>query len=155
MLLPLSMQPVRILVANHHPIVRNSLRLLLEREPGFSVIGEAAGGREAVVLTEYRRPEIVLLDVDLRDLNGIAVAREISRQQKEIGIVFVTAQTDEGYIVEAIKAGARGYVAGDAAPSDLVRAIKVVANGGHFLSPVIGAQLLTDVFGISSGDPKH
>lgn len=138
------MQPVRILLANHHPIIRSSLRILLERQSGFQVIGEAADGREAVTLVEYRRPEIVLLDVTLPRLTGLSAAREIVSKNGSTGILFVTTQTDEAYVVEAVKAGARGYVASGESSSDLVPAIEVVLAGGHFLSPEISDQLLAD-----------
>ena len=136
------MAPIRILLANHQPLIRNGLRLLLERDPDFRVVAEAADGREAIVLTEFKRPDIALLEVKLPHVNGIAVAKEISRKEWPARAVFVTAQTDESYVVEAFKAGALGYVAGDSAPADLTRAIHVVASGRVFLSPEISAQFL-------------
>jgi len=136
--------PIRIVLANHHPIIRSDLRLLLEREPALRVIGEGANGREAVVLAEYRRPDIVLLDIKLPQFNGMAAAREISAKKPNLGIIFVTALADEEYISEAFKAGARGYVLGDAAPADLSSAIRVVAGGGMFLSSAISAKLIEE-----------
>lgn len=136
--------PIRIVLANHHPIIRSNLRLLLEREPAFRVIGEAADGREAVALAEYRRPEVVLLDVKLPPRNGISAAREIYSKQQSLGIIFVAVLTDQEYVSEAFKAGARGYVLGDVASSDLFRAIQVVAGGGSFLSPAISAKLIEE-----------
>jgi len=134
--------PIRILLANHQPIVRSGLRLLLERESEFRVVAEAANGQEAMILAEYRRPDVALLEIKLPHLNGIAVAREISSRAAHSKPVFVTAHTDEGYVHEAFKAGARGYVAGDSATMDLPRAIRTVACGGFFLSPAICEQLL-------------
>ena len=116
--------------------------MLLEREPDFRVVAEAANGREAVVLAEFKHPDIALLEVKLPHVNGIAVAREICLKGASPKLVFVTADTDEGYVIEAFKAGARGYVAGDSAPTDLARAIHVVASGRLFLSPVICTHLL-------------
>ena len=135
------MKPIRIVLAKHHPIIRSNLRLLLEREPAFRVIGEAADGREAVALAEYRRPDVVLLDVQLPPLNGIATARDILSKQPECGIVFVTVLTDQEYVSEALKTGARGYVLEDAAPVDLFQAVRVVAGGGSFLSPAINEKM--------------
>ncbi len=130
------MQPIRLLLANHQPIIRNGLRSLLEREREFRVVAEAANGREAVVLAEFKHPDVVLLEIGLPLVSGIGVVREISAKA-----IFVTAHTEEGYVLEAFRAGARGYVAGDAAASDLAQAIHVVAAGGMFLSPSIAAQL--------------
>jgi len=139
-------EPIRVVLANQHPIIRSNLRLLLERELALKVIGEAADGREAAALAEYRRPDIVLLDIKLPPLNGISAAREIASQQQSLGIIFVTVLTDEEYVSEAFKAGARGYVLGDVAPTDLFRAIHVVADGGSFLSPVISKRLIEEYF---------
>jgi DNA-binding NarL/FixJ family response regulator len=146
-LLRLTMQPTRILLCNRHPIVRNGLRLLLERESGFRVIGEAGNGREAVVLAEHSYPDIVLLDITLPQLNGIAAAREICSKNTSAGIVFVSTHVDEEYVSEALKAGARGYVVADSVQTDLNRAIQVVARGDRFLSPSIAAQLLDEYRG--------
>lgn len=137
-----SMERIRILLANHHPIIRSSLRLLLERECEFQVVGEAANGREAFILTEFRRPDVVLLDIQFPDQNGITAAREISASKTGCKIVFVSVDTDQSYLSEAFKAGAHAYVLGDAAPTDLVRAVHVVAAGRRFLSPTITAQVI-------------
>ncbi len=134
----------RIVLANHHPLIRGDLRLLLERQAGFHVTGEGANGREAVLLAEYRRPEIVLLDVQLPLLNGLAAARAISAQTPAPGIIFVTALTDQEYVSEAFKAGARGYVLADNAQADLVSSVNIVAAGGSFLSPAIAARLIEE-----------
>ena len=136
------MASTRILLANHHPLIRSSLRLLLERESGFRVVGEAANGREAVVLADYQHPDVVLLEVKLPHLNGIAAAREIAAKGSLPRMLFVTPHTDEGYVLEAFKAGARGYVMGDAALADLVHAIHVVASGRFFLSPALSRHFL-------------
>ncbi len=144
-------KPIRIVLANHHPIIRSDLRLLLERQPAFRVSGEAANAREAVVLAEYRRPEIVLLDIKLPQPGGIAVAREISLKNPDLGIIFVTALTDQEYVSEAFKAGARGYVLEDAAQTDLISAVHVVAGGGSFLSPSISAKLIDEYAKDSGG----
>ena len=135
------MEPIRIVLAKHHPIIRSNLRLLLERDSAFRVIGEAADGREAVALAEYRRPDVVLLDVQLPPLNGIATARNILSKRPECGIVFVTVLADQEYVSEALKTGARGYVLEDTAPVDLSQAVRAVAGGGSFLSPAISEKM--------------
>jgi len=117
---------------------------LLERESTFRVIGEAANGREALVLAEHTHPEVVLLDVKLPLMNGLVAAREISSKDRNVGIIFVSVHVDEEYVAEAFKAGARGYVLADSAQSDLIRAIRVVARGDRFLSPSITSQLLEE-----------
>ncbi len=143
-LIRFTMKPTRVLLCNQHPIVRSGLRLLLERETAYRVIGEAANAREAVVLAEHTHPEVVLLDIKLPDINGIVAAREICSKDSNVGIVFVTAHVDQEYVSEAFKAGARGYVIADSVQSDLIRAIRVVARGDKFLSPSITSQLLEE-----------
>ena len=134
--------PIRILLASHQPIIRSGLRLLLEREPAFQVVAEAANGGEAIVLSDYKQPDIALLDMMLPLVNGIAVATQISSGNHSPRSVFVSVHTDRSYVHEAFRAGARGYVDGDSAPSDLAQAIRVVARGGAFLSPATCARLL-------------
>jgi DNA-binding NarL/FixJ family response regulator len=144
-------KPIRIVLANDHPIIRSDLRLLLERHSGFRVTGEAANGREAVILAEYRRPDIVLLDIHLPQLSGIAAAREITSKAPGLGIIFITALTDEEYVSEALKAGARGYVLTDALQADLISAVHVVSRGGSFLSPAISASLIEEFAQANAG----
>jgi two-component system, NarL family, response regulator NreC len=131
------MQPIRIVLANDHPLVRSSLRQLLEREQGFRVIAEAANAREAVLLADYRCPDIVVLDIQLPDVNGITAARVMTGKNASTGILFVTALADEEYIREAFKAGARGYVLSDSAQTDLIPAVRAVAEGRTFVSPAV------------------
>jgi DNA-binding NarL/FixJ family response regulator len=135
------MDQIRIVLANHHPIVRTTLRGLLEKEPGFEIVGEAANGREAVVLSDYRRPDVLLLDVHLPFVSGLSAAIEISARNPKPRIVMVSELADEEYVVEAFKAGVRGYVRADAAQTDLVTAVRSVANGKCYLSPSITSQL--------------
>ena len=136
------MDPIRVLLCNHHPIVRSGLRLLLEREPGIRVIGEAANSREAVALTEYQRPDVVLLDVKLPHMTGMRTAREITAKAAGIGVIFVSEHVDEEYVTEAFKAGARGYVRADSVQTDLIRAIGVVGRGGRFVSAGVRSEML-------------
>jgi NarL family two-component system response regulator LiaR len=136
----LRMEPIRIVLANHNPIIRSNLRLLLEREPGFRVIGEAADGREAMALADYGHPDVVLLDIQLPPRNGILTAREMVSKGRGYGIIFVTVLKDEEYVAEALKAGARGYVLEDVASTDLLPAVRAVAGGGRFLSSAISQR---------------
>jgi two-component system response regulator DegU len=132
------MQAIRIVVANDHPLVRSSLRQLLEREEGFRVIAEAANAREAVLLADYRCPDIVVLDIQLPDVSGITAARLITSKNSSTRILFVTALADDEYITEAFKAGACGYVLCDSAQNDLIPAVHAAAEGRYFVSPAIG-----------------
>ena len=134
------MEPIRIVLANDHPLVRSSLRQLLEREQGFRVIAEAANGREAILLADYRQPDIVVLDIQLPDVSGIVAARAITGKNVRTGILFVTALADHEYIAEAFKAGARAYVLSDSAQTDLIPAVHAAAQGRLFVSSAIDPQ---------------
>lgn len=135
------MRQIRLVLANHHPIVRTTLRGLLEKEPDFEIVGEAANGREAVVLADYRRPDVVLLDIHLPLVNGISAATEILSRSPQPGIIMVSVLADEEYVVEAFKAGARGYVRADTAQTDLVPAVRALIQGNSYVSPSITSQL--------------
>lgn len=112
----------------------------MEQECDIRVVGEAVNGRETVVLADYWHPDIVLLDVKLTHTTGLAAAREIASKFENIGIVFISAEGDEEYVAEAFKAGARGYVLADSAHTDLIQAIRAVANHGKFSSPKVALE---------------
>jgi two-component system response regulator NreC len=138
------MKLIRILLADDHIIMRNGLRLLLERQPGFQVIAEAADGRETVEMTEALRPDVVVLDVAMPNLNGIEAARQIASKLPAVAVVILSMHSDESYVLRALKAGARAYLLKDSAESDLIGAIKAVTEGKAFFSPAISKMLVDD-----------
>lgn len=101
------------------------------------MIAEAANGREAVLLADYRRPDIVVLDIQFPDVNGITAARLITGKNAGTRIIFVSQLADAEYLTEAFKAGAHGYVLSDAAQTDLIPAVRAAAEGQFFVSPAI------------------
>lgn len=136
--------PVRILVADDHTIVRKGLKLLLENQPGFQVVADAADGREAVALAEQHLPDVVVLDVAMPILNGIEAARRISAKNPQVAVVFLSMHSDEGYLLKALKAGARAYLLKDSAETDLISAVRAVSEGKAFFSPAISKMLVED-----------
>jgi two-component system response regulator NreC len=138
------MNVIRILLADDHTIVRKGLRLLLESHPGFKVIAEAANGREAVSLAEAHTPDVVVLDVAMPLLNGIEAARQVSAKLPQTAIVFLSMHSDEGYVLKALKSGAKAYLLKDSAEDDLINAIKAVTEGKAFFSPAISKMLVED-----------
>ena len=135
---------IRILIADDHGIVRTGLKLLLDRISGMEVVGEAADGREVVRLAAELRPEIVIMDIAMPLLNGLQAAAQIIQENPHTGVIFLSMHTDESYIVKALDAGARGYLLKDNADEDIERAIRSVAAGKPFFSPVIAQALLED-----------
>jgi DNA-binding NarL/FixJ family response regulator len=135
---------IRILLADDHNILRRGLRLLLERQPGFEVVGEAADGRQAVETAETTKPDVVLLDIAMPNLNGIEAAEQIRNALPQAAIVILSMHSDESYVLRALKAGARGYVLKDSAENDLIDTIKAVSTGQAFFSPEISKILVED-----------
>jgi two-component system response regulator NreC len=138
------MKHIRILLADDHNIMRKGLRLLVESQPGFSVVGEAADGREAVEQATATRPDVIVLDIAMPNLSGIEAAQRIHDQLPQTAIVILSMHSDESYILRALKAGARGYLLKDSAEGDLIDAIKAVTDGKAFFSPEISKVLAED-----------
>jgi two-component system, NarL family, response regulator NreC len=138
------MKPIRILLADDHTVVRKGLRLLLESQPDFQVIADAADGRETVALAERHTPDVVVMDVAMPGLNGIEAARQISAKLPRTAIVFLSMHSDEGYVLKALKSGARAYLLKDSAENDLINAVKAVREGKAFFSPAISKMLVED-----------
>ncbi len=138
------MSVIRILLADDHTVVRKGLRLLLEGQPGFEVVADASSGREAVALAERHSPDVVVMDVAMPILNGIEAARQISASSPRTAIVFLSMHADEGYVLKALKSGARAYLLKDSAEHDLIAAIQAVNEGKAFFSPAISKMLVED-----------
>lgn len=138
------MKAIRIVLADDHTVVRKGLRLLLENQPGFQVLADAADGRETVRLVEELNPDVVVMDVAMPNLNGIEAARQISSKLPQVAIVFLSMHSDEGYVLKALKAGARAYLLKDSAEQDLISAVKAVSDGKAFFSPAISKMLVED-----------
>jgi two-component system response regulator NreC len=135
---------IRIVIADDHGIVRTGLRLQLDRNETFEVIGEAADGREAVRLSETLSPDIVIMDIAMPNLNGIEAAAQIVKNQPSVGVIILSMHSDETYIMRTLAAGAKGYLLKENAEVDLYRAVEVVAQGKPFFSPAIANTLLED-----------
>lgn len=135
---------IRILLADDHILIRSGLRLLLERQPGFQVVAEASDGRETVELAELHAPDVVVLDLSMPNLNGVEAARQISSKLPQTAIVILSMHADEGYVLRALKSGARAYLLKDSAEEDLINAIKAVTQGKAFFSPAISKVLVED-----------
>jgi DNA-binding NarL/FixJ family response regulator len=141
------MANVRILLADDHNILRDGMRLLLERQPGFDVVGEAADGREIVELAREHQPDVVVMDIAMPNMNGIEATRRIVEKQPHTGVVILSMHYDESYVIRSLKAGARAYLLKDALKTELIAAIRAVAEGRSFFSPKISRILQEDYVG--------
>lgn len=138
------MNPIRILLADDHTVMRNGLRLLLERQRNLTVVGEASDGRETVRLAEQLSPDVVVMDIAMPNLNGIEAARQIMAAHPDLAIVILSMHSDESYVIRALKAGARAYLLKDSAEGDLIAAIHAITDGKSFFSPAISRILVED-----------
>lgn len=138
------MRKIRILLADDHQLMRSGVRLMLEREADLAVVGEASDGREAVTLAKSLKPEVVVMDIGMPNLNGIEAAHQMTQENPELAIVIVSMHSDESYVLRALKGGARGYLLKDSAEADLIKAVHAVASGKSFFSPAVSKLLLDD-----------
>jgi two-component system, NarL family, response regulator NreC len=138
------MGPIRILIADDHAIIRRGLRTLLEREPDMEVVAEACDGREAIALVERERPHVAILDISMPNLNGIEAGRQIAERMPDTQIVILTVESDEAYLLSALKIGARGYILKSSAESEVVDAVRAVSHGKAFFSPKVSRILADD-----------
>jgi two-component system response regulator NreC len=138
------MRKIRILLADDHQLMRSGLRLLIEQQPDLTVVGEAGDGREVVSLAKSVKPDVVVMDIGMPNLNGIEATHQIIQSHPEIAVVILSMHSDESYVLRVLKAGAKGYLLKDSAEADLIKAVHAVAGGKSFFSPAVSKVLLDD-----------
>jgi two-component system, NarL family, response regulator NreC len=138
------MSRIGILLADDHAVIRAGLRLVLERQRDFQVLGEAADGREAISKCDELKPDVVVMDLAMPNLNGIEATRQICANRPGLQIVVLSMHSDEEYVLRALKSGARAYVLKESAESDLISAIRAVHSGKSFFSPAVSRMLVED-----------
>jgi two-component system response regulator NreC len=134
----------RVLIADDHAIVRAGLRALLAEEAAFDLVGEAAGGVEAIELVEKTDPDVLILDLSMPDLDGISVTRKIKPQFPSLKVLILTLHEDEALLKEAIKAGAAGYILKHAAEAELISALRTILRGDLYVDPSMVRGLLEE-----------
>ena len=134
--------PLRVLVADDHLIFRDGLRALLASTPDAELVGEAATGEEAIALASSLQPDLVLMDLQMPDLNGVEATRRIVHDSPHIRVLVVTMFEDDSSVLAAMRAGARGYLLKGATHSEMARAIRAVGEGEAIFSPAIAARLM-------------
>ena len=137
------MDRIRALIADDHPLFRDGLHGLLDSVPDLEVVGEAANGQEAIQLAASLQPDVILMDIKMPGTNGLQAMRDIVHTSPHIGILVVSMLEDDDSIFAAMRAGARGYVPKGASQSEMLRAIRAVANGEAIFGPGIAQRLLS------------
>jgi two-component system response regulator NreC len=136
------MSVTTIVLADDHHVVRQGLRTLLESESDFRVIGEAGDGLEAVQLVERLQPDVLVLDLMMPSLNGLEVTRRVGQRSPQTRIVILSMHSSEAYVLEALRHGAAGYVIKASSAADLIKAVREVTAGRHYLSPPLSEHAI-------------
>jgi DNA-binding NarL/FixJ family response regulator len=138
------MKRIRILLADDHAVVRQGFKMILAEQPDMEISGEAANGREAVELAEKTKPDVVVMDVAMPELNGIEATRRLAASVPRTRVLALSMHKDSVYVREILRAGARGYLLKDAPAQDLLAAIRAVAGGEGYISSAVSGAVLDD-----------
>jgi len=145
------MEPLRVVVADDHRLVRAGIRSLLEELPDVEVVAEAGNGRELLEMIGAKQPDLVLADIAMPEMNGLEATTAIAAQYPYVKVIVLSMYASEEYVWRAFEAGASGYLLKDAAPVELELSIKTVMNGSKYMSPVVSQQVVNDYVRNSSG----
>ncbi len=137
--------PIRLLIADDHPVVRDGLSGTFAPDPGFEVLGEAADGAEAVRLAQALRPDVILMDLRMPGMDGLTAITELARRGIAARVLVLTTYDTDSYVLPAIEAGATGYLLKDAPRAELLRAVRAAAHGQAVLSPSVATRLMSRV----------
>ena len=139
------MPRIRILIADDHTLVRQGLRQLCEGMGGFAVVAEAANGAQVVTLARTAQPDVILMDIVMPDVDGVSAIRQIMRESPNARIIALTMYREEQYMLDAIRAGARGYLLKTVDAAELIAAIEAVHRGDYLIDPIIAARVLSEL----------
>lgn len=137
--------PIRILLADDHTVLRQGMAQVLESQPDMTVVAQAGDGREAVDLAQQHRPDIILMDINMPALDGVAAARHITAEQPGTGIIILTMYRRDDYVFEAIKAGASGYLLKEVELDELLASVRAVAQGEAVIDSAIASRVLAEL----------
>lgn len=145
-------EPIRLLIVDDHPIVRRGMRMCLSSHARILVIGEAGDGREALSKARELKPDMILMDIDMPQMNGLAVTDLLRREMPEIKVLILSMYSNTEYVMRIIQSGARGFVLKESPPEEVIHAIEVVQAGGSHFSPEVARVALNQVVRGHSGD---
>ena len=146
-------EPTTVVIADDHPMIRQGLRLTLDQLPGIQVIGEATTGRQAVELAESLQPDVLIMDLNMPDGNGIDATRALTRSSPHVKVLILTMFDDDASVFQAMRAGARGYLLKGAGEQEIERAIRGVADGEAIFGPAVAQRVLDFLSGTAPRQP--
>ena len=152
------MAEIRILIVDDHEMVRNGLSVMMQREEDFTVVGEAQNGKEAVEMVSELRPDVVLMDLRMPEMDGVEAMRQIRAKQDDVKFLVLTTYDTDEYIFDAIQAGAKGYLLKDASREELFRAVRTVNRGDSLIEPAVVSRVLdrlTELSRRAAQGPDH
>lgn len=149
------MNECKVLIADDHVIVREGLIALLNMADGIKVVGEAADGREAVDMVKQLRPDVVLMDIRMAELDGVQATREIRARFPKVHVIALTNYDDDEYVFDCLRYGASGYLMKDVSPEDLVKAIKSAVQDESLVDPSVLSKVLTQFRQLTEDGPNH
>ncbi len=144
-------KPIRIVIADDHPIVREGLATVLGMEEDLEVVGQAVNGVEAVSLARDLRPDVILMDLQMPEMDGVQAIRQVKEQSPEIGVIILTTFDTDEYIFSGIEAGARAYLLKDSPPTEVLEAIRAVHRGDSLIQPSVATRGLDRVSQLARG----
>lgn len=139
--------PLRILLADDHVTVRHGLKLLIDTQPDMKVISEASDGKTAMQSALAVKPDVIVMDISMPGMNGLAATRALKQKQPDVVIVTLTRHGDDAYVQELLRAGVAGYVLKQSAPTELLQAIRAAAAGGQYLDSTLTARMTARLLG--------
>ena len=142
---PRANPPIKLIIVDDHPVVRDGLSGMFASDPEFEVLGEAADGAEAIRLAEILRPDVVLMDLRMPGMDGVTATNELARRGIPVRVLVLTTYDSDSYMLPAIEAGAAGYLLKDAPRAELLRAVRATAHGEAVLAPSVAARLMSRV----------
>jgi DNA-binding NarL/FixJ family response regulator len=137
-------EDIRIVLIDDHQLFREGLKRILEMEPDFKVIGEGADGGAASLLAEEHKPDVILMDINMPNMNGVSAAEKVSEVSPETRVIILSIHDDEGYVYRTLRSGASGYLLKEMEADDLVEAVRVVAKGGSYVHPKVTGKLIDE-----------
>ncbi|MFE1627001.1 response regulator [Brevibacillus reuszeri] len=137
-------QELRIVIVDDHQLFREGVKRILEMEEDFKVVGEGADGGEAALLAEEHKPDVLLMDINMPNINGVSAAENVITVSPTTRVIMLSIHDDEGYVYRTLRSGASGYLLKEMGTSDLVDAVRVVASGGAYIHPKVTGKLIEE-----------